>query len=173
MAYDSYYRKDKAENKEERKDEEVTISIESPLMFWVGLLLIAALLQLVILPFASHYGRVLFKGVLEDFANYLIYIPGIVVMPLVISLWVGDRVSYIRKGSQVLAYKGLLNALYTSLVYSISIFIIYILMRFSNGGVLANLSVVTFSEYLIVIPFAINMIVIPIFAILSAERRHG
>lgn len=172
MAYDSYYKKDKLENKDEKK-EDVTISIESPLMLWVGLLLIAALLQLVLIPFAGHYGRVMFKNVLEDFANYLIYIPGIIIMPLIISLWVGDRVSYIKKKPSMLAYKGLLNSLYTSLVYSISIFIIYILMRFSNNGILSNVGLVTFFEYLIIIPLAINVIVIPIFAILSAERRHG
>lgn len=176
MGYDSYYKREGSEEikkDEEKTDESEPVSIAGPLFFWVGLLAVGAVLQLVAIPFAISYNHTAFDGYFNSFANYVIYIPGLVVLPLISSLWIGDRVSYATKKKTEMAYKGLVNGLYASLVYVVAIFIIYFVMTFRDTGVLSSLTVVTFAEYLIALPVAITLIMVPLFAILSAARRYG
>ena len=179
MGYDSYYKRTdeekagKSKDKEAGKPQVTNVSITGPITFWIGLLVIAALLQLVAIPFANSYSHTVFNNYFNDFANYILYIPGLVVLPLIVALWVGDRVSYLesRKKSAIVS-KGIINALYTSLIYIVAIFIIYLIMVLVKLGALHAVSPLLFGEYLILIPVVINIIMIPIFALLSSARRY-
>lgn len=181
MGYDSYYKRTDAEQQAADKEKAAEVgkptvtkvSITGPLTFWIGLLVIAALLQLVAIPFANSYSHTVFNNYFNDFANYVLYVPGLVVLPLIVALWVGDRVSYLesKKKSDVIS-KGVINALYTSMVYIVAIFIIYLIMTLVKLGVLHALPLPVFIEFLVVIPTVINMVMIPLFALLSSARRY-
>ncbi len=176
LAYDNYYKRETMpdmEDGDKKKEEIIAVSIAGPLAFWVGILIIAALLQLAAIPFANSYKHTAFNVYFNDFANYAIYIPGIIVLPLIVSLWIGDRVSYLDRKKSFVAYKGLVNALYTAIVYTVSIFIIYIIMQSQNVGVLSSFNYIKFGEYLVLIPIAINIVMIPLFALLSSARRYS
>ena len=158
LAYDSYYKRtDDEQATDKDKDKTATakpqstkVSITGPLTFWIGILLIAALLQLVAIPFANSYSHTVFNNYFNDFANYVLYIPGLIVLPLIVALWVGDRVSYVESNNKsFIVSKGVVNALYTSLVYIVSIFIIYLIMSLVKLGVLHSLTLLPFVEYLI------------------------
>lgn len=176
LGYDSRDRNDKMENRDEieyQGKSNVTISLEEPLTFWIGILVIAALMQLVAIPLATARGQTGLNNYMNEFANYAIYIPGLIILPLLVAVWIGERVSYIRKKKSEVAYKGVMNAIYASLVYVIAIFIIYLIMTEQKLGVLATIGMPTFVEYFIVVPLVINIVVVPLFAVLSAERRYG
>jgi hypothetical protein len=177
LAYDSYYQRDETEeikdSKTEKKPDVATVSIAGPLIFWIGLLVIGAVLQLVAIPLAKTYNHTAFDAYFNTFANYVIYIPGLLILPLVASLWIGDRVSYVDRKKSLIAYKGIINALYAAMVYAVAIFIIYFIMQFKDIGVLAMLNMTTFAEYLIAIPIIITLVMVPLFAVLSAARRYG
>jgi hypothetical protein len=175
VAYDSYYRKDKLENREEteKKEQPINISLEAPLTFWIGLLVLAALIQFVAIPIANARGHTALNPYFNEFADYIIFIPGILVLPLITAVWIGERVSYIKKNNSFRVYKGVINAIYASLVYMISILVIYIIMTEQHIGVLSSMTPLMFAEYLIAIPVVICVIVVPLFAVLSAERRYG
>jgi hypothetical protein len=180
LAYDIYYKRtDEEAQKPEEKDKNAKpkltkVSISGPLTFWIGLLVIAAMLQLVAIPFATNYSSSIFTSYFNDFANYVIYIPGIVVLPLITALWIGDRVSSLETTKKsFVATKGLVNAVYAVMVYIVSIFIVYLIMGLIKTGVLYPLSLVTFAEYLIGIPCAIVLVMVPLFAVISSARRYG
>lgn len=180
MAYDSYYKRDKSESadskkddKKEPKEKEVTISLSGPLTLWIGLLIIATLIQLVGVPIASFVKLGFINNYLNEFADYLLYIPGLLVIPLIVAVWMGELLSYVSEKSSVIAYRSLINSLYASMIYVVSITIIYIIMMVQKAGVLWALSPVVFAEQLLLIPFLITLIIVPLFAILSAARRHA
>jgi hypothetical protein len=175
LAYDSYYKRDKMENLDEngkKEKEPVTISLQGPLTFWIGILVIATMLQTLAIPLANMQNRTALNKYFDEFANYVLYIPGILILPLITALWVGERVSYLDRKKSTIAYKGVLNALYISMIYAAAIVIIYIIMIIQKTGTLSTLSTLTFAEYLILIPLGINIVVIPLFAVLSGARRY-
>jgi hypothetical protein len=176
LAYDSAYKRDKQENiKDDKKEEKVpeNADLGGPLTFWIGILVLATLLQLIAIPIANYSGHTAFNSYLNEFADYAIYIPGILVLPLIVSVWIGERVSYLSKKSSSIAYKGIINSLYSSMIYIVSITIIYIIMVVQKAGVIWSLSPEIFAERLILIPVLISIILVPLFAILSAARRNN
>ncbi|MFI5412623.1 MAG: hypothetical protein ACHQX1_01910 [Candidatus Micrarchaeales archaeon] len=178
MAYNSYYKREQddavdsaggIEEQDKQQNKKTSVSIEEPMALWVGLLVIGALLQLVAIPFAVSYQRTMFNTYFNDFANFVVYIPGIFVLPLIVALWIGEKVSYL---SEKILYKGLIHGIYASVVYAATITIIYFIMELQHTGVLANVGPLRFLEYVIIAPFVISIVVTPLFAKLSAERRR-
>lgn len=172
LAYNSYYRRDKVENindDDERRPE--SMSLEGPLTLWLGLVVLAALLQLVVVPLVSARGATSFNAYFDSFAKYVIYFPGMIVLPLITALWIGERASYLGKKKSFIAYKGIANALYAAIVYIVAIIIIYIIMTIEKTGVLATMNYINFATYIIIVPLAISIAVTPLFAVLSASRR--
>ncbi len=174
MAYDNISKKDIGLDAPTTKVVETKVSLSGPLSFWIGILVVAALIQLVAIPFATQYGNSSFNVYLKIFADYVLYIPGFIVIPLIASVWIGDHVSSsIGNKKKLIVGKGLINALYSALIYVITIFIIYVVMRYAQKGALATVSLMTFAEYLLIVPFVIVMFIVPIFALLSAARHYA
>lgn len=179
MAYDSYYRRseeaaDMAEvNPKNVKEKKVaTVGLFGPMGFWVGLLVLAALIQLLAIPFATGYGHTEFNPYLNDFASYVLYLPGIIALPLIISLWIGDRVSGIANSKSTVAEKGFVNAVYCVLIYAVSIFIIYLVLGMQKLAPLGVMSTTMFVEYMIGVPAVITLVIVPLFAVLSSARKY-
>ncbi len=176
MAYDSSYRResDLEVPGEAKKGTDVKVGLSGPLSFWVGIIVIAALIQLLVIPFTVQFGNPSLNPYLNTFANYVLYMPGVIVIPLIAAVWIGDHVSSsIGNNKKLLVSKGIMNALYSSLIYIVSIFIIYLVMQNMQVGALASIGIVSFLEYLIVVPLAIEIVIVPIFALLSASRHYA
>ncbi len=168
---DSIYKSDKDLVVKPESEAPVKISLSGPLSFWIGIIIITALIQLIVAPFYVSYGSPLLNSYLNSFANYVLYIPGIIVLPLIAAVWIGDHVSSsIGNRKRLLVSKGILNALYSILVYAIAVYIIYSVMQHLGNSTLAHLSTLSFIEYVIAVPSAILIVVVPLFAILSAAR---
>jgi hypothetical protein len=173
LGYDSFYKRDKTEEIASKpKVKQTPVSLGEPLSLWIGLLILATLIELVVIPFAKIYGHTGLNVYLAAVAGGLLYIPGIFILPLVISLWVGDRVSNSGVGKLNVMVKGFVNAIYCAIVYVIAIFIIYIIMTMQNSGTLATLNMMTFIEYLIAIPVLILIVIMPLFALISLTRHE-
>ena len=174
MVYNAYYAGDFIEdNAGPAKKEITTISLAGPLAFWIGLIIIAAVLQLVAVPFTASYGRTTLSKELAAVGNYIIYEPGILILPILASLWMGERVSHLDKHMSYVATKGVANATYAIIVYSVAALIVYLAMMYQKMGVLSSFSTVSFIEYIILVPCAIVLIVVTTFAVISAARRYG
>lgn len=159
--------------KKAKKDKQITVSLGGPLTFWIGLIVIAVVIQLVAIPFATSYGHGSFNSYLNSFATYVLYLPGIVALPLITALWVGDRISSVDKKKSTIAVKGLINAIYCILIYAIAIFIVYLLELMQKLAPLGTMSTLTFVEYMIAAPGVIVLVIVPLFALLSAARHFS
>jgi hypothetical protein len=150
------------------------LSIAEPLTFWIGMLLLAIIIELIIVPLAGSLGIAQYKSLFNEVADYIVYLPGSIIIPLLVSLWLGERIGVVSKGIKV-AYRSIINAIYMSLVYLVAIFIIFLIAKYTNLNmfptILPNLTAYNFIIYLVAIPIAIVMVLTPLLAMLSAARH--
>ncbi|HVC58403.1 MAG TPA: hypothetical protein VND15_02930 [Candidatus Acidoferrales bacterium] len=154
-----------------KKVETNEVQIAAPLTFWIGFLVLGVILVAVVVPVANTLGVGSMDKYVTLIANYIIYLPGSIILPLVAALLIGERVGASKKKSGVVLYSGVINALYAILVYIVAIFIIYLAVKYSGSSFLASVNITDFIEYLIVIPVAITVVLVPLFALISYARR--
>ena len=146
------------------------ISIAGPLGFWIAVLLIGLLIELVLGPIAVSAGVP--SKYLTTLGNLLLFQPGAVILPLIVAVWMGARVGSVHKKSPSIGRIGLINAVYAAVIYSISIFVIYLAIYYINASALpVSFTLGGFAFYLIVIPDVIVLVITPLLAMLSAARH--
>lgn len=144
------------------------LSLYGPLLLWIGTLSIGLVLDIV----PAYVQGAGIDAFLMKIASYIIYMPGVIVLPLVASLWMGARVGSSGRKPHIALYAGLVNAVYASLIYMIAIFIMYLILVYVNPSALTGITLVIFLEYLMAVPATIAIVLVPIFSSLSAARRR-
>ncbi|MCL4373280.1 MAG: hypothetical protein M1360_01030 [Candidatus Marsarchaeota archaeon] len=150
------------------------LSIAEPLTFWIGMLLLAMFIELVVVPLSGSLGISLYKSTFNSIASYIVYLPGSIIIPLLVAVWLGERVG-IASGGKNVAYKSIINAVYVSFVYLIAILIIFLIAKYTNlalfPSLLPSMGAANFLVYLVGIPVAIVLVLAPLFSMLSAARH--
>jgi len=149
----------------------VEIDIAGPLIFWITMLVIGLLAVLVFEPVFSNIAGV--KALMGDISQWILYLPGSVILPLIVSIWIGERVGSTKGNVKAAAKAGEINALYTTLIYIVAIFIIYMLIYYISPGSLQSISLVNYAEYVIAIPAIIILVLTPLVSALSGARHSG
>ena len=151
------------------KNGPVETNIGAPLIFWIVFLIIGVMISLFIVPLFS--GSPTTKNLLVSISNWILYLPGSIILPLVVSIWIGESVGQRRETGGKSAKIGEVNAVYASLIYVVAIFIIYLLLYYIDMAALATITILFFVEYVVVIPVFIVLILTPIVSALSAIRH--
>ncbi len=149
----------------------VETSIAGPLILWLTFLILGVIISLVIAPLTSGIPGV--KGILTSISNWILYLPGSVILPLIVSMWIGESVGQGRGNGGKSAKIGEINAVYTSLIYVVAIVIIYLIFNYIDKAALAGVSAFTFVEYSVIVPVVIVLVLTPIVATLSAMRHSA
>ena len=148
------------------------VPLFGPLFLWIGLVALGAIVQLLLFPLASGIFVTHYMVDLNLISNYILWIPGIFILPMVVALWIGSRVGYTQGTYGELTYRSILNSLYAAVVYVISIFMVYIASTSLRAGVLSTVPFNTFIEYVVLVPVGIVVVVVPLFAILTYAKRY-
>ena len=151
------------------KDREIHLS--KPLAFWFGFLILGVVMLVAIKPLLPDIGMSSFSTVLGDLAKYILYLPGSIIFPLIVALWIGERVGMVETRIHNAVTIGLLNAAYTSLIYAIGIFVVFLVLHYSGNITAIGVTLYGFLMYLLAIPVSILIILIPTFSTMSAARR--
>ena len=113
-----------------------------------------------------------YVSTLDSMSRYILYIPGAIIIALIVAAYIGEKVGgAVEKVREALGL-GLLNAVYTSFIYAIIIAILYLIVRFADPALLPNLPLNNFLVYMVGLPIAIVIVVVPLLAALAAAR-HG
>ncbi|MDE1856932.1 MAG: hypothetical protein KGH98_02495 [Candidatus Micrarchaeota archaeon] len=150
-------------------------SIFGPIILWVVILAAATILELVVGPMLSGIGQGA-ASALQSIVNYILYMPGIIVLPIIMAIWIGEIVASFKSISMKnVAQVSLVNAVYTAIIYAITIFILYIIIETVSpaspiGQTFGKQDVLPLN--LIGVPVAIVIVLIPLFATLSVFRRR-
>ncbi len=147
------------------------VDIGAPVTAWLVLLFVALALKFLAANApASNGAYVLFAAI----ANFILYAPGDVILPLVvgaaIGAEIGKRAGTLRKAQ----IAGVLNGVYASIVYAIGIIVIYEVLNYgvldaASAGVALSLGFLLLSW--IAIPMAICVLLTVLFATLSYSRK--
>jgi hypothetical protein len=148
--------------------EKAEIKVGEPLLFWVMMLVIG--LFLIIIP---NIGAIPTNtaAMLLEVGKAIILIPGAIILPLIISLWVAERIGAVNRPSKSILSLSMLNASYVFLVYIIAIFIIFLLAKYFSPNIV-SISTASFLIYLIALPFIILFVLVPLLSLLSSARHN-
>lgn len=148
------------------------VKLEEPLAFWIGFLILGIVLNLVFSKMSgTGPGLPQLATFFTSVSNDIIYIPGVFVFPLVVAIWIGERVSKVVNSRDKAMRTALINASYTALIYAITIFVLYLILYANDLGALMQPAMVVTLVYAIVIPIAILLVLTTVFAMLAYERR--
>jgi len=151
----------------------IEIDIFGPLAFWLVILIMGVLLALVMAPILNGAGNTALAATITAIAGYILYLPGSIILPLIVAVWLGERVGATKSELGSAVPIAAINAAYTALIYAVAIFIIYLLLRYITPSFLASVSLATFILYVIVVPIVIIIVLIPFIASLSAARHKN
>ena len=149
----------------------VDIDIAGPLTLWLILLIMGVVMALVFVPLTS--GTPMISKLISEISGWILYLPGSLILPLIVSLWVGENVGATRSGAGFAARAGLINAVYTTLIYVVAIFIIYLLLYYISPASLSSITLIYFAEYVVVLPALILLVLVPLISSLSAARHSS
>ncbi|MCL5093035.1 MAG: hypothetical protein M1128_01040 [Candidatus Marsarchaeota archaeon] len=148
------------------------IGIAGPLAFWIIMLLIG-LAFLILFPAGLTNAPGSISFILYKVGSYIIYMPGAIIFPLVVALWIGMRTGANTQNIKKAIDVGVINAIYTGVIYTISIFIIYLIAIYSSVELLKALPTNTFVVYLVIIPVATLLILTPLIGLLRRARSQA
>lgn len=147
------------------------IKVTGPLVFWIGFLVLGLVIELAFVPLVNAIGAQGAAAFLGKLGGYILYVPGAIILPLIAALWIGERVGSSGKPMHAALYSSVINALYTALIYVVSIFIVYLVIKYAGITLVSGLSLVQFVEYVIAVPVVILLVLVPLFTTLSVARR--
>lgn len=156
--------------REQRPD--ANLNISAPIALWIGLVLVAAVVQLGVAPFISGAVVGPYLSLASTLAIYILYIPGVFIIPMVAALWIGAKVGATQGDYNTILYRSLLNALYASMIYVIVVFVVLVASLSLQTGTLYAIGLTQFIEYVVAIPVLIAIVVVPLFGIVSTARKY-
>ncbi len=145
------------------------LSLFGPLVLWISILIIGTALAVSSTYIAQYSLNI--AAYMKKTADYLLYMPGGIVLPLVASLWIGIRAGRISRKPKVVFYAALVNAIYVLIIYLIAISVAYLVVWYANPDAIAKITLNLFLQYLVAAPAAIIIILVPLLSTLSAIRR--
>ncbi len=142
-------------------------SLFGPLFLWALVIIIGIVLEVVI-PALLGKSYASSAASYKAIGNYILALPGVIILPLIISVWIGHRVG--EKSSSVAnALKsGLLNGVYASIVYGVIIFVAQLMLKYTTSYALTTSFLL---RYVVATPMAIVIVFTIIIAVLN-EMRH-
>ncbi len=152
------------------KAQKKQVNIAGPMIAWVVLLIIGLVLKIVITlsglltPASSVY------GIVNGVANFLLFIPGTIILPLIVGAVIGAEVGLKSKDIQSALRSGLLNGVYAAFVYLVAIVVIYMTLYYGVPNAVPLLSIIFLLSNL-ALPILVLIGVSMVFAVLSHSRK--
>ena len=160
-----------AQHDSEGSENNREIHLSKPLAFWFGFVVLGVIILLAIVPLLPDIGMTSLKPALQDLSRGILYLPGSIIFPLIVALWIGEGVGRVENRMHSAVTIGLLNAAYTALIYLIGIFVVFLVLYYSVNTALLGITLHDFLIYLVAIPISILIILVPTFSVMSAARR--
>lgn len=119
---------EKERKQEEDEDEEVVekksqISIAEPMFIWILLLVIAMVIN--VLANSSYVPTGNVSNILKASAHFILFMPGAIILPTIVGAVIGAEIGRRAKTMSAAIRSGLINGIYATIIYLITIFIIY------------------------------------------------
>ncbi len=166
--YDSDYFKSHAEEPEEDKQDEVVgLHSTSPLSLWIMLMLIAAIAKII----AGEYSTLSYSTTLTSFSNFVLLVPGILLLPLLVGLISGIQIGNASTTLGKARIASLYNGIYGSILYVLVILTVYELIAYFSTSFLPTTSFVI--QYWFIQPIIILIVLPMLVATVTFYRKKS
>ncbi len=151
------------------------MKLEGPLFFWIGFIVVALVVQLlakdVLLASGATASAVKLGNLLLSVSGYIINLPGLLIFPFLVAIWIGERVSKSSTDISKAFMTSLINAAYASLIYAISIFIVFMLLNVNTLDALLSAASVNMIVFTVLVPVGILFVFMTIFSLLAFAQK--
>jgi len=151
----------------EKETGNAQVSIVAPMFFWLLLLVIALVINVLINAGYIPSGKML--GILKASANFILFMPGSVILPTIVGAFIGAEIGRRSKSMYIAIKSGIINGVYAAIVYLIAIFIIYETIIYTLPDISPGVNF--FVDNWLAIPTAILIALSVLFAGLSHSRK--
>jgi hypothetical protein len=146
------------------------IVITGPMTFWILVLCVSIVLSFILAPSLGIKTKI--GGDILLASQYILYLPGSLILPLIVSLWAGSRIGSSGRQIKAAVKAGVLNGVYMGVVYGIAITAIILAIYYINPAILPNgLGLENFAIRSIGTPIAIVIVLTTLISLLSAARH--
>ncbi len=146
------------------------ISLVAPLFTWALIIVIGIIFEAIVpavLGATIAPGATLYRSI----GNYILYLPGVIILPLLISIWIGHKVGDNTESVRVATKLGVINAVYASIVYAVIIFIAYLILSYTSIPARYMISQHDFIVFMVGVPIAIVLVFSTLIAVLDRIRK--
>ncbi|MDE1846020.1 MAG: hypothetical protein KGH53_01955 [Candidatus Micrarchaeota archaeon] len=144
-------------------------SIAVPMTIWIILLLIALLLNAFAVWNASAPGQAGINSVLLAISNFILNLPGIVIMPIVFGAAIGAIAGLKGRTMQDGAQLGAIDGVYASVIYVVAIVVIYLIMVYTLPA--SAPTIYNLGAYWLALPVFLAILLAVIFGALTSLRK--
>jgi hypothetical protein len=146
---------------------ESRVSLSGPLFLWALIIIIGIVLEVVVPALlGKHFSS--FANSYKVIGSYILTMPGVIILPLVISVWIGHRVGEAAENVKSALRLGLINGIYASIVYGVIIFVTQLILKYTTSYAFTTSFLL---KYVILIPIAIVIVFTIVIAALNQLRR--
>ncbi|MEM4064429.1 MAG: hypothetical protein QXR16_03100 [Candidatus Micrarchaeaceae archaeon] len=154
-------------NDEDASDKKVQVEIGAPIFVWLLLLVVS--LAIVIFAQDGLIPKSGIGGSLMSIANLILFMPGALILPIIIGAAIGAEIGRSSKDMKVATKAGIINGVYAGIIYIIAIVIIYEIITYVLPSAMPSISFLL--SYWLAMPFALVVLVSLGFAVLSHSRK--
>ena len=153
----------------ETAGEEEHVSIAAPMTFWIVLLILGLVFKtLAYFSILVTQGTTVYTTLLSV-ANFILFPPGSIILPLIIGAVIGSSVGLKSKKIAGAQKSGLLNGIYAAVIYVVAIVVIYEIMVYVLPNSAPQLGFLF--SYWLAAPVLTVVALSFIFAVLSHSRK--
>ncbi len=158
---------DEAQTKRRPRPQQ-SVSLYEPLFVWMFMLVVAVVLRIVIdNTYAIPLGTSLYSAA-SIYSRFILQFPGTFILPLIIGAIIGSAVGRKSTTATSAARSGMLNGIYASLVYAITIMIIYMITNYTTPQY-TSVNIILLQD--IAMPVVVFLATLEVFAVLSHLRK--
>ncbi|MDE1762432.1 MAG: hypothetical protein KGH78_04560 [Candidatus Micrarchaeota archaeon] len=143
-------------------------SILLPMMIWIILLAVGLVLR-AFTTFAGSLSPAPVSGVVNAISDFMLKLPGSIIMPIVFGAIVGALVGMKARNIGSAARMGAIDGAYASIIYLVTIAVIYLILFYSIPAAVPDLTFVV--EFWIAAPVAITILLALLFSVISSLRK--
>ncbi len=165
MVSEYYGDKDSEEDKA-KKGQAVSTNVAGPISAWLVLLFVALTIKFFTSSAGLGSGII---GMLSSAADFILYAPGDIILPLVIGAAIGAEVGIHSNSLRKAEVSGFMNGIYAAIVYTIGILVIYEVLSAVFASVAPSFTFLITSW--LAFPILICVALSEAFAVLSYSRK--
>ncbi|MGC8710693.1 MAG: hypothetical protein ACP5RF_03770 [Candidatus Micrarchaeia archaeon] len=141
------------------------VSIAEPMFIWILLLVIAMVINVLVGSAYVPKGQV--SSILKASAHFILFMPGAIILPTIVGAVIGAEIGRRAKSMNAAIKSGLINGVYATIIYLITIFIIYEIIVYIIPALSPS------AEFLAVSWLAIPSVILVVLSMLFAALSHS